>query len=146
LHRRDAIPAQRLTGAQPPLAGDQLVARGAFTGRRAHYDRLQQTRFENRGLQLFQRGRIHVPARLVGVGPNLGDRQLDEAPFAFGFFAGGSQQGFEPSTETPATSDGFRHAGTSGSGSGAGGAGGTGGTDAAAPARSTRRISSWATA
>src|SRR5437667_12737182 len=85
------------------------------------------------------------PPRLVRVRPNVGDRQLDEAPFAFGFFARGAQQGLEPPTKSPATSDGFRHAGTSGSGSGAGGAGG-GGTGAAAPVRSTRRIRSCATA
>src|SRR2546430_16318306 len=51
---------------------------------------------------------------------------LPISPFAFGFFARGAQQGLEPPTKSPATSDGFRHAGTSGSGSGAGGAGGGG--------------------
>src|SRR3989449_10484740 len=59
-----------------------------------------------------------------GIGPDVGDRQLDEAPLALGLLAGGSQQGFEPSAKTTATCDGFRHAGTSGRGSAAGGAGG----------------------
>src|SRR2546422_7356204 len=61
-----------------------------------------------------------------GIGPDVGDRQLDEAPLALGLLAGGSQQGFEPSAKTTATCDGFRHAGTSGRGSAAGGGGGGG--------------------
>src|SRR2546422_8526433 len=72
-----------------------------------------------------------------GIGPDVGDRQLDEAPLALGLLAGGSQQGFEPSAKTTATCDGFRHAGTSGRGSAAGGGGG-GGSGATGP-RSTRR-------
>src|SRR2546422_8558814 len=78
-----------------------------------------------------------------GIGPDVGDRQLDEAPLALGLLAGGSQQGFEPSAKTTATCDGFRHAGTSGRGSAAGGGGG-GGSGAPAP-RPARRVNSLAT-
>src|SRR3989441_12573043 len=52
---------------------------------------------------------------------------LFRSPFALRFLARGPQQGFEAPAETTATCDGFRHAGTSGSGSAAGGAGGGGG-------------------
>src|SRR3989449_9839561 len=79
-----------------------------------------------------------------GIGPDVGDRQLDEAPLALGLLAGGSQQGFEPSAKTTATCDGFRHAGTSGRGSAAGGGGGGGGGGPAP--RSARRGKSWAPA
>src|SRR5439155_13225996 len=99
--------------------------------------RLKQTGVQNRGLELGPRRPVDGPARLVGIGTNVGDRQFDETPFALRFLAGWSQQGLEPPTETPATSDGFRHAGTSGSGSAAGGAGGRGGA-----ARSARPICS----
>src|SRR5207247_5557583 len=104
----------------------------------------EQPRFADRRGERLERRRVDVAARLVGLGPDVGDRQLDEAPLALGLLAGGSQQGFEPSAKTTATCDGFRHAGTSGRGSAAGGAGeGEGG--ATAP-RSTRRVNSWAPA
>src|SRR2546425_11676094 len=65
---------------------------------------------------------------------------LFRSPFALRFLARGPQQGFEAPAETTATCDGFRHAGTSGSGSAAGGAG-----EGAAPG-STRPIRSCAAA
>src|SRR5207244_10940372 len=103
---------------------------------------VQQTGLANRCRELLERGRINVAARLIGIGANVGDGELDQTALALGFFASGSQQGFEAPAETTATSKRFRHAGTSGSGSAAGGVGGAG---AEAP-RSPRRISAGATA
>src|SRR2546427_12747139 len=40
LHGRDLLPAERLAGAQPPLAGDQLEAAVVAWGL-AHHDRLR---------------------------------------------------------------------------------------------------------
>src|SRR5438876_1040972 len=134
-------PDRRPARPQPPLAGDQLEAAVA-AGNGAHHDGLQQTGLTNGGLELVERRGVDVAARLVGVGADVGDRQLHETPLALGFLARGPQQGFEAPAETTATCDGFRHAGTSGSGSAAGGAGGG---EVMAPC-STRRISSWATA
>src|SRR5256886_666586 len=141
LHGGDLSPAERLARPQPPLAGDQLEAAVA-AGNGAHHDGLQQTGLTNGGLELVERRGVDVAARLVGVGADVGDRQLHETPLALGFLARGPQQGFEAPAETTATCDGFRHAGTSGSGSAAGGAGGG---EVTAPC-STRRISSCATA
>src|SRR5438445_3632996 len=142
LHRGDLLPAERLARAQPPLARDQLERAVAPSRRgrgRAHDHRLQQTGFANRCLELFECRGIHVTTWLIRIGANVGDRQLDETSLALGFLAGRSQQGFEASTQTTATSKRFRHAGTSGSGSAAGGVGEAGG--AAEPPGSTRRIS-----
>src|SRR6267378_2184892 len=115
LHGGDLLPAERLTGPQPPLAGDQLEAAVAARGR-AYHNGLQQTSLANGRLELFQGRGVDVPARLVGVGADVGDRQLYETPFALGSLARGPEQGFEAPTETTATCDDFRHAGTSGSG------------------------------
>src|SRR5213592_2855604 len=141
LHGGDPFPTERLTGPQPPLAGDQLEAAVA-PGSGAHHDGLQQPGLTNGGLELLERRRVDVAARLIRVGADVGDRQLDETPFALRFLARGPQQGFEAPAETTATCDGFRHAGTSGSGSAAGGAGGGEVTALCSP----RRISSCATA
>src|SRR6266566_3542304 len=141
LHGGDPFPTERLTGPQPPLAGDQLEAAVA-PGNGAHHDGLQQPGLTNGGLELLERRRVDVAARLIRVGADVGDRQLDETPFALRFLARGPQQGFEAPAETTATCDGFRHAGTSGSGFAAGGAGG----GEFAALCSTRRISSCATA
>src|SRR3989442_1171287 len=139
LHGGDLLPAERLARPRPPLAGDQLEA--VVTARDgAHHDGLQQTGLADGGLELFERRGVDVPARLVGIGADVGDRQLYETPLALGFLARRPQQGFEAPAEPTATCDGFRHAGTSGSGSAAGGAG-----EDTAPC-STRRISSCATA
>src|SRR5438105_1283741 len=136
----------RLTGARPPLTGDQLEP-AVDAGDGAHHDGLQQTGLPDGGLELFERRGVDVTARLVGVGADVGDGQLDETALALRLLAGGSQQGFEASAETTATRDGFRHAVTSGCGSAAGGAGEAEEADAAAnPPRSTRRMSSCATA
>src|SRR4029077_2235693 len=133
--------------AQPSLAGDQLEPAVAAARRLPHHDGLQQTGLADRRRELVERGTVDVAAWLVRVGADVGDGQLDETALALCLLAGGSQQGFEPSTETTATRDGFRHAGTSGSGSVAGGAGEAEAADAAArPPRSTRRMSSCATA
>src|SRR5207302_2216859 len=147
----DLLPAERLAGAQPSFAGDQLesaIARTTATdGRLPHHDRLEQTRFADRRRELVERGGVDVAAWLVRVGADLGDGQLDETALALRLLAGGSQQGFEPSAEATATRDGFRHAGTSGSGSAAGGVGEEAEADEATkPPRSTRRMSSCATA
>src|SRR5207244_7588650 len=93
-------------------------------GHGAHHDGLQQPGLTNGGLELLERRGVDVAARLIRVGADVGDRQLDETSFALRFLARGPQQGFEAPAETTATCDGFRHAGTSGSGSAAGGAGG----------------------
>src|SRR3989442_5973256 len=138
LHRGDLLPAQRLASPQSALAGDQLEAAGAARDG-AHHDGLQQTGLAPGALELLQRLGGDVPARLVGVGADVGDRQLYETPLALCFLARRPQQGFEPPAEPTATCDGFRHAGTSGSGSAADGAG-----EDTAPC-STRRVSSWAT-
>src|SRR3989449_6098273 len=132
LHGGDPFPTERLTGPQPPLAGDQLEAAVA-PGNGAHHDGLQQPGLTNGGLELLQRRGVDVTARLIRVGADVGDRQLDETPFALRFLARGPQQGFEAPAETTATCDGFRHAGTSGSGSAAGGGGGGAVTAARAP-------------
>ena len=99
---------------------------------------MQQSGLLNRRLELLQRDRIHVAARLVRVGMDLADGKLDQAAFALGFVARGTEQGFEPAAQATTSCRCVGHAGTSGSGSMAAGAG--------APARSTRRISSCATA
>src|SRR2546422_2579563 len=139
LHGGDLLPAERLARPQPPLAGDQLEA--AVSARDgAHHDGLQQTGLADGGLELFERRGVDVPARLVGVGADVGDRQFYETPLALGFLARRPQQGFEAPAEPTATCGGFRHAGPSGTGSAAGGAG-----EDTAPC-STRRISSCATA
>ena len=146
LHGGDLLPAERLAGTQPPLAGDQLEA-AASRRRLPHDDRLQQTRLADRRRELVELCGVDVAARLIGVGTDVGDGQLDETALALRFLARRSEQGFEPSAETTTTRDGFRHAGTSGSGSAAGGAGEAEAADEAArPPRSTRRMSSCATA
>src|SRR5438034_9195564 len=111
-------------------------------GSGAHHDGLQQPGLTNGGLELLERRGVDVAARLIRVGADVGDRQLDETPFALRFLARGPQQGFEAPAETTATCDGFVHACTSGSGSAAGGAGG----GEFAALCSTRLISSCATA
>src|ERR1041385_686446 len=145
----DVCSSDLIAGAQPPLAGDQLepTVGAPGGGGLPHHDRLQQTRLPDRRGKLVERGGIDVAAWLEGVGADVGDGQLDEAALALRFLARGSQQGFEASAETTASRDGFRHAGTSGSGSAAGGAGEAVAADAAVtPPRSTRRMSSCATA
>ena len=137
--RGDPLPAEGLAGAQPPLAGDQLITLVGARG--SHHHRLQQPGLADRRLQLFEGHGIDVAARLKGVRANVGDRQFDEAALALGFLASRSQQGLEAPTETTATCNGFRHAGTSGTGSAAGEAGKGG-----AAMCSTRPISSCATA
>ena len=86
---RDPLPAQRLTGAQAALPGDQLEA--SAVGQWAHHDRLQQPGLLDRGLELLQRHRIHVAARLVGIGMDFADGELDQAALALGFLARGSE-------------------------------------------------------
>src|SRR3989449_1069635 len=139
LARGNSLPAERLAGAQPPLARDQLVAAVAPpSGDRAHDDGLEQTSLADRGLELLEGGGIDVLARLERGGPDLADGQLDETALALGLVARRAEQRFETPAEATASCGDFGHAGTSGSGSAAGRAGES--------ACSTRRISSCATA
>ena len=137
LDRGNPLPAERLAGAQPPLARDQFVTTVA-PGDRAHDDGLEETSLADRGLELLERRGIDVLARLERVGPNLADGQLDETALALGLVARRAEQRFETPAEATASCGDFGHAGTSGSGSAAGRAGES--------ACSTRRISSCATA
>src|SRR5438034_204352 len=128
----------------PPacLRGRAARARARRRARLRAAGRARQPGLTNGGLELLERRGVDVAARLIRVGADVGDRQLDETPFALRFLARGPQQGFEAPAETTATCDGFRHAGTSGSGFAAGGAGG----GEFAALCSTRLISSCATA
>src|SRR5438034_363929 len=100
LHRRHALPAERLAGAQSALAGDELVPAAR---RGSHHDGLQQPCLLDRRLQLLERGRVHVLPRLERVGADLPHGQVDETSLALGLLAGGAEEGLEPTAEATAS-------------------------------------------
>ena len=73
---RDALDAGALRGLPSPLARDQLVA--AF-GERAHDHRLHEAARAQRLGQCIQGRLVEAAARLVGVWPDRGDLELQQA-------------------------------------------------------------------
>ena len=74
---RDFVEAGHLSGAQSPLARDQLITREAL----AHQQRLQDAVHPDGIRQLLQRRRIEGSSRLLRVRLDVGDRDLKgEAP------------------------------------------------------------------
>ncbi|MNO60163.1 hypothetical protein D3C76_507670 [compost metagenome] len=72
-HGRDLVQASLLGGAPAALTGDDLEAVAID---RAHHDRLHHAMVANRVRELFQRLRVHVPARLVLATLDQLDRQV----------------------------------------------------------------------
>src|SRR5207245_4712535 len=105
LHRRDSLPAELLAGAQPALAGDQLIS----PIRSAYDDRLQQTCLLDRRHQFLERRWINCLPGLERVRLDVLNAKLDEAPFALRFITRGPSERLEPPAQATASCGGFRH-------------------------------------
>ena len=74
--RRDRRQPGAAGSSPPTLAGDQLVAGAGLRG--AHQHRLQHAELLDAGGQLGQRLLVEVHPRLVRVGGDVGDRDVDQ--------------------------------------------------------------------